>query len=75
MGIFAQLLGPFFRRRTDGLFRTRGPGSLRQQEIQAEAAAAVETIKQDDKYFPPDAPAQEQDDLLPANVLPVIAPP
>jgi hypothetical protein len=63
MGIFAQLLGPFFRRRTEGLVRTRGPGSLRQQELQEDAAADIAAIEQDDKYFPPDAPAKEQDDL------------
>ena len=66
MGIFAQLLGPFFRRRTNSLIRTRGPGSLRQQELQEDVAADIAAIEEDDKYFPPDAPGKNQDDLLSA---------
>ncbi len=64
MGIIAQLLGPFHPRRMVSLVRTRGPGSARQQEIEQDAAADVAAIEQDDKYFSPDAPAN-QDELLP----------
>ena len=69
MGFISDLLGPFHPRRMVSLVRTRGgrPESARQQEIERDAAADVARIRQDDKYFPPDAPAKG-DELLPLPV-------
>jgi hypothetical protein len=64
MAFIARFFRPFFRRRSDSLIRTRGPESLHQQEIEEDAAADVATVEQDDRYFPPDAPAND-DELLP----------
>jgi len=66
MGILAQFLGPFHPRRMVSLIRTRGPGTARQRQVEQDAAADVAAIEQDDKYFSPDAPAN-QDDLLPGR--------
>ena len=59
--MIARFLGPFYRRRTDSLVRTRGPESARQAEVEKDAAADVAAIEQDDKYFSPDAPANEDE--------------
>ena len=63
MGAIARFFEPFYRRRLVSLVRQRGPESAHQQEIEREAAADVATVEQDDKYFSPDAPA-DQDELL-----------
>lgn len=63
MGAIARFFEPFHPRRMVSLVRTRGPESARQEEIEREAAADVAAIQQDDKYFSPDAPA-DQDELL-----------
>lgn len=63
MGVIARFFEPFHPRRMVSLVRQRGPESTRQQEIEQEAAADVAAIEQDDKYFGPDAPAN-QDELL-----------
>jgi hypothetical protein len=52
MGIIARFLDPFRARRTE-----------RDEEIKEEAAADVAAIEEDDKFFDPDAPAN-QDELL-----------
>ena len=63
MGIIAQFIDPFRRRRNVSLVRTRGTESERDWEIKQEAAADVAAIEEDDKFFDPDAPAN-QDELL-----------
>ncbi len=63
MGAIARFFEPFHPRRMVSLVRARGSGSTRQQEIEREAAADVAAVEQDDKYFSPDAPAN-QDELL-----------
>ena len=63
MGIIAQFIDPFRRRRNVSLVRTRGEESARDREIKEEAAADVAAIEEDDKFFGPDAPAN-QDELL-----------
>jgi hypothetical protein len=63
MGAIARFFEPFRRRRMVSLVRQRGPESARQQEIDREVAADVAEVEQDDKYFGPDAPA-DQDELL-----------
>jgi acetyl-CoA C-acetyltransferase len=63
MGVFARFFEPFHPRRMVSLVRDRGTGTARQQEIEREAVADVAAIEQDDKYFAPDALANE-DELL-----------
>jgi hypothetical protein len=65
MGAIARFFEPFHPRRMVSLVRDRGPEDARDQEIQREAAADVAEIEQDDKYFSPDTPA-DNDELLPA---------
>jgi len=62
MGAIARFFEPFHPRRKVSLVQDRGPESPREEEIQREAAADVAAIEQDDKYFSPDAPA-DQDEL------------
>ncbi len=57
MGIIARILGPFYQRRKPSLVRVRGRESARQRRIEEEAAADVAVVRQDDKYFSADAPA------------------
>jgi hypothetical protein len=61
MGIISRFFGPFRPRRLVSLVRSRGPESVRQQEVQRDAAADVARIRQDDKYFDPRAPANEDE--------------
>ena len=63
MGIIARFLEPFRPRRNVSLVRTRGSESARDREIKEEAAANVAEVEQDDKFFEPDPPADE-DELL-----------
>lgn len=65
MGAIARFFAPFHPRRMVSLVRQRGPESTRQQEIEREAAADVAAIEQDDKYFGPDAPAGQDELLVP----------
>ena len=65
MGAIARFFAPFRRHQVGPLVHDRGPnpGSATDQEIEREAAADVEAIEQDDKYFAPETPA-DQDELL-----------
>ena len=63
MGIIARFLEPFRHRQNVSLVRTRGSESERDREIKEAAAADVAEVEQDDKYFGPDEPADE-DELL-----------
>jgi hypothetical protein len=67
MGAIARFFEPFHPRRMVSLIRVRGSGSARQQEIEREAAADVAAVEQDDKYFSPDAPANQDELLSPAS--------
>ncbi len=62
MGVVNGLLAPFHPRRMVSLVLSRGTRSARLRRIQQEAAADVEEVEQDDKYFGRDAPAN-QDEL------------
>jgi hypothetical protein len=62
MGAIARFFEPFHPRRMVSLVRQRGPESARQRQIDREVAADVAEVEQDDKYFGPDAPAN-QDEL------------
>jgi hypothetical protein len=66
MGIIARFLAPFHPRRMVSLVRTRGPESARWRKIQQDAAADVAAIRQDEKYFGRDAPANEDELLSPS---------
>jgi hypothetical protein len=57
MGIF----GRFGSRRKESLVQTHGPESSREERIQDAAAEDVARVEQDDKYFSPDAPANEEE--------------
>lgn len=61
MGFIARFLGPFRQRRMVLLVRTRGPGSVRHQQIEQDAADDVASVQQDDKYFSQDAPARKDE--------------
>ena len=63
MGIIARFLEPFRHRQNVSLVRTSGSESARDREIKEAAAADVAEVEQDDKYFGPDEPADE-DELL-----------
>jgi hypothetical protein len=63
MGFIAQLLAPFHPRRITSLVQTRGPESPKRHKVEEDAAADVERIEQDDKYFGQDPPAND-DGLL-----------
>ena len=63
MGAIARFFAPFHPRRMVSLVRTRGPESARQREIEQDAADDVAAVRQDEKYFGRDAPANE-DELL-----------
>jgi hypothetical protein len=63
MGAIARFFEPFHRRRVVSLVRDRGTDSPLDEEIKQEAAAEVERVEQDDKYFAPETPA-DRDDLL-----------
>lgn len=69
MGIIARVLGPFRPRRNVSLVRTVGSESERDWEIKQEAAADVAAVEQDDKFFGPDAPANEDELLSPCPHL------
>ena len=47
--------------------RGPNPGSARDQEIERDAAADVAEVEQDDKYFAPDTPADEDELLSPVS--------
>jgi hypothetical protein len=61
MGIIARFLDPFRSRGNVSLVRTGGSESARDREIKEEAAADVAEIEQDDKFFGPDEPADEDE--------------
>jgi hypothetical protein len=63
MGAIARFFEPFHPRRMVSLVRTRGTDSPLDEEIKREAAADVEEIEQDDKYFAPET-REDRDDLL-----------
>jgi hypothetical protein len=63
MGAIARFFEPFRPHRMVSLVRRRGSESARQQEIKREVAADIAELEKDDKYFGPDAPA-DQDELL-----------
>jgi ketosteroid isomerase-like protein len=63
MGAIARFFEPFHQRRKVSLVSTRGTDSAQDEEIKREAAADVEEIEQDDKYFAPETP-EDRDDLL-----------
>jgi hypothetical protein len=65
MGAIARFFAPFRRRQVVSLVQDRGPnpGSATDQEIEREAAADVEAMEQDDKYYSPETPA-DRDELL-----------
>lgn len=69
MGAIARFFQPFHPRRVVSLAHDRGPnpGSARDQEIERDAAADVAEIEQDDKYFAPDTPAEEDELLSPVS--------
>lgn len=67
MGIIARFLAPFYRRQMASLVRGRGPESARQRKVEQEAAADVEAVRQDEKYFDRDAPANEDELLSPSS--------
>ena len=62
MGAIARFFAPFRQREKVNLVQDRGTGTAQQQEREQEAAADVERIEQDDKYFGGDSPAN-QDEL------------
>jgi hypothetical protein len=57
MGIF----GRFGSRRKESLVQNRGPESSKEQRTQDAAAEEVARVEQDDKYFSPDEPANEEE--------------
>ena len=61
MGIIARFLDPFRPRRNVSLVRTVGTESAHDQQIKREAAADVAAVEEDDKYFEPDPPADEDE--------------
>jgi hypothetical protein len=61
MGIIARFLEPFRHRQNVSLVRTRGSESERDREIKEAAAADVAEVEEDDKYFGPDEPADEDE--------------
>jgi hypothetical protein len=63
MGAIARFFEPFHPRRMVSLVRDRGTESPEQDEVKREAAADVAAVEQDDKYFSPDAPGDDQDEL------------
>jgi hypothetical protein len=63
MGAIARFFEPFHRHPKVSLIQTRGTDSAEDEEIKREAAADVERIEQDDKYFAPETPA-DRDELL-----------
>jgi hypothetical protein len=65
MGIIARFLDPFRPRGNVSLVRTVGTDSERDEEIKREAAADVAEVEEDDKYFKPDPPADEDELLSP----------
>jgi len=65
MGIIARFFAPFHPRGNVSLVRTVGTESERDQEIKREAAADVAEVEEDDKYFEPDPPADEDELLSP----------
>jgi hypothetical protein len=70
MGAIAQFFAPFHPRRVVSLVRDRGTDSPTDEEIKREAAAEVERVEQDDKYFAPETPADRDDLLSPGPGLP-----
>ena len=60
MGIIARFFEPFYRRNVS-LVRTSGSESEHDREIKEAAAADVAEVEQDDKYFGPDEPADEDE--------------
>jgi hypothetical protein len=67
MGIIARFFEPFRPRRNASLVRTRGSETERDREIKEAAAADVAEIEEDDKYFGPDEPADEDELLSPCS--------
>ena len=69
MGAIARFFQPFHPRRVVSLAHNRGPnpGSARDQEIERDAAADVAEVEQDDKYFAPETPADEDELLSPVS--------
>lgn len=63
MGAIARFFEPFHQRRKVSLVSTRGTDTAQDEEIKREAAADVELIEEDDKYFAPETPA-DRDELL-----------
>ena len=61
MGIISRFLDPFHPRRMVSLVRKRGPESARVQRRKQAAEADVERIREDDKYFEPHAPANDDE--------------
>jgi hypothetical protein len=56
MGIFSR----FGSRKDVSLVDNQGPEPAHEEEIQQAAAEDVATVEQDDKYFSPDAPANQE---------------
>lgn len=63
MGFLARFLAPFHPRRITSLVQTRGPESPERHKVEEDAAADVERIEQDDKYFHADE-SPDDDGLL-----------
>jgi hypothetical protein len=61
MGAIARFFGFARPRRMTSLIRLRGPESERIRERDKRAAADVARVRQDEKYFGRDAPANEDE--------------
>ena len=61
MGAIARFFAPFRQRGKVNLVHDRGTGTAEQQEREREAAAEVDRVEQDAKYFGRDTPADEDE--------------
>jgi hypothetical protein len=61
MGAIARFFAPFRQRGKVNLVQDRGTGTAQQQEREREAAAEVDRVEQDDKYFGRNEPANEDE--------------
>jgi hypothetical protein len=61
MGVIARFLGFARPRRMVSLIRPRGPEPERIRRVERDAAADVERVRSDEKYFDRDAPGGEDE--------------